>query len=152
MKKCSKCGQVKSEIEFYKDKTHKDGLTSVCKVCRKIVSSKWKDANRERVRLKDSQRIKTAQNYIGELKTPCVKCGETRPYLIQFHHIDPSEKKFVLGSTGVFKNKQLIESESKKCICLCSNCHIEYHWLYGKQPLEPIKTLTEYIERNPYEI
>jgi hypothetical protein len=33
-KKCNKCGEVKSQSDFYKDKATKDGLKGYCKVCR----------------------------------------------------------------------------------------------------------------------
>ena len=36
MKTCYKCKEVKSKLEFYKDKFRKDGLTSKCKFCFKI--------------------------------------------------------------------------------------------------------------------
>jgi hypothetical protein len=32
-KKCSKCGEIKPKIEFYKDSTKKGGLKSCCKLC-----------------------------------------------------------------------------------------------------------------------
>jgi hypothetical protein len=35
MKKCAKCGIEKNEEEFYKHKSHKDGLFSICKSCQK---------------------------------------------------------------------------------------------------------------------
>lgn len=34
MKKCCRCLQIKEYSEFYKDKTHKDGLYSFCKHCK----------------------------------------------------------------------------------------------------------------------
>lgn len=33
MKQCSQCKQIKNEIEFYKNKNSKDGLTARCKAC-----------------------------------------------------------------------------------------------------------------------
>ena len=46
MKQCTKCKQVKIEIEFYKinGKT-KDGLTCYCKECCKISSNNWRKNN-----------------------------------------------------------------------------------------------------------
>ncbi len=152
MKKCNSCGIEKDECEFPKDKTHKDGLSSLCKECRNKRSDNWRKANQEKFLSYQKDRLKNGQAYVNELKSNCVKCNESRPYVIQFHHINPSEKEFELGSSGVFKSKFKIDSEVKKCICLCANCHMEYHWLYGKTPEHPVETLTEYLGVNPYEI
>lgn len=43
MKECSKCKEVKSVDNFYKDKQKKDGLTSSCKICVDINDRKYKD-------------------------------------------------------------------------------------------------------------
>ena len=49
MKKCSKCKEIKSLDEFYKDKHKVDGVTSNCKVCVKQGSSLYYNQNRETV-------------------------------------------------------------------------------------------------------
>lgn len=43
MKQCSKCKEPKKLSEFHKDKTHKDGFKTVCKLC----SKKYLDENKE---------------------------------------------------------------------------------------------------------
>lgn len=54
MKRCNKCGVEKNETEFWKDKSHKDGLCSSCKDCKKECqreyqkTDKGKECNRER--------------------------------------------------------------------------------------------------------
>lgn len=79
-------------------------------------------------------------------KKPCEKCGETRLYLIQFHHIDPATKLFCIGSDCVAKHEQILADEVKKCVCLCSNCHDEFHYFYGSKPENPIEALNEYLK------
>jgi hypothetical protein len=73
-----------------------------------------------------------------------VKCGETRKCSIQFHHINPDDKEVSLshGSIG----KERIKKEVKKCICLCANCHLEFHYIYGHKPNNPEKDLEEYLK------
>ena len=49
---CSKCGEEKSIIEYAKDKTHKDGLSSQCKNCRNFhqykYTKKWRMKNKDK--------------------------------------------------------------------------------------------------------
>ena len=47
MKTCSKCKETKQATEFYKDARIRDGLTSACKVCVKIVRDRYYAANPE---------------------------------------------------------------------------------------------------------
>lgn len=99
----------------------------------------YREKNRER------QEVERKAKY-NAFKRPCEKCGEQRLYLIQFHHIDPKTKLFNITEGGS-KNRN-IEQEVKKCVCLCSNCHDEFHYFYGKVPAEPVKSLSEYLEKD----
>lgn len=78
-------------------------------------------------------------------KKPCEKCGETRLYLIQFHHIDHTQKSFCIGANATVKSEGVLIKEIAKCVCLCSNCHDEFHYFYGQKPSDPIKSLSEYL-------
>ena len=150
-KVCNHCGRTLPIEYFYKDKSSKDGHKGYCRECQcafvkeyrlrnldkvKTYQAKYREQNRER---QESDR-KAKYN---ALKTPCVKCGEDRLYLIQFHHIDPTTKLFNI-SEGGSRNRN-IEDESKKCVCLCSNCHDEFHYFYGKKPKNPKESLEEYL-------
>lgn len=62
---------------------------------------------------------------IDSLKEPCVVCGEDDPIVLQFHHIDPSDKKFDVNELKrVFASEEVIREEIAKCACLCANDHI----------------------------
>ena len=56
----------------------------------------------------------------------CAVCGYDR-YVgaLQFHHLDPGEKAFVVSLRGVTKGIESIRSEARKCVLLCANCHAE---------------------------
>lgn len=136
---------------FHLDKNCKDGHKGYCKVCQSEMSKRHRAKNinhilayqadyREKNRKR--QEIERKQKY-NELKQPCVKCGESRLYLIQFHHIDPATKLFNITEGGS-KNRNINE-EVKKCVCLCSNCHDEFHYFYGKVPKSPKESLEEYL-------
>ena len=56
----------------------------------------------------------------------CTKCGfRGNPASLQFHHVDPTQKKYSLYSKNLLRADRY--EEAKKCILLCANCHIEEH-------------------------
>ena len=86
------------------------------------------------------------KNLLNNSKPPCAKCGETRGYVLQYHHIDPKTKLISIGANCA-RDAKLIENEIKKCVCLCANCHKEFHHFYGARPRDPIGSLEEYLEK-----
>lgn len=48
MKACTKCGVEKQRSEFYKNSGHKDGLSSMCRLCAKKYEADRRAANPER--------------------------------------------------------------------------------------------------------
>lgn len=60
----------------------------------------------------------------------CAKCGwAEHPEILNFHHKDPSKKRFALskGSVGCYSIGVVME-EVKKCELLCPNCHVWHHF------------------------
>ncbi len=56
----------------------------------------------------------------------CVLCGyDTCPAALQFHHLEPAEKKFSISREGVTKSFAELRAEAAKCVLLCANCHAE---------------------------
>jgi hypothetical protein len=56
----------------------------------------------------------------------CIICGDTNINHFTYHHINPQDKKFGIGSK-IGGNFTSIIEESKKCVLLCNNCHRELH-------------------------
>ena len=55
----------------------------------------------------------------------CIQCGyNAHPETLQFHHMDPSTKKFGIGSS-VMRSWEKLQAEINKCVLLCANCHCE---------------------------
>ena len=44
-----------------------------------------------------------------------------------FHHLDPNQKDFSIGSKGYTRSFDKVKKELDKCICVCANCHREIH-------------------------
>lgn len=158
-KKCARCGEIKSVSEFGKNRSRKDGLNVYCKSCVSKLYPAYKKSYYERNPnvhkkryYKDKERsLENSKNYrmsrlelLWSLKTPCAKCGEDRKCSIHFHHIDPKEKDVCLSHGSVGKAR--IMEEVKKCVCLCANCHEEFHYLYGHKPEHPVEALQEYLK------
>lgn len=58
----------------------------------------------------------------------CEKCGYSKSLAaLQFHHINPSLKKFGLSQNGNTHSWEEYWNEAQKCILLCANCHAEQH-------------------------
>jgi hypothetical protein len=56
----------------------------------------------------------------------CVICGYDRHIgALEFHHLDPSEKRLELSRDGGTLSLDDARAEAKKCVLLCSNCHAE---------------------------
>lgn len=160
MKVCKKCGLEKPKSEFTNISVSKDLYSNYCKDCEKIIIADWLEHYKQKSK---KQRIKgnavergVKKDMLYSLRTSCVKCGENRKYVIDFHHIDPSKKKFNI-SQGVSSStpQEKIEAEVAKCVCLCRNCHQEFHHFYGMHPRKPVEALEEYLQndnKHKYEI
>ena len=63
---------------------------------------------------------------VKEAGGSCRLCGYDR-YVgaLQFHHLDPGEKRFALSVRGLTRSLDEARAESSKCVLLCSNCHAE---------------------------
>lgn len=58
----------------------------------------------------------------------CIKCGESRPWVLDFHHRDPKNKIMsVYKMVKLGWSIHLIKKELKKCDCLCANDHRDHH-------------------------
>ena len=163
LKRCSGCHKELPLSEFWKNKASPDGLQAYCKACskaktkqrqkdkpelyREISRRSW-HKHREKRLAGEEARADKRHLFLDSLKSPCAKCGESRVYLLDFHHIDPTTKTFTLGDGKKYhKSEQDVIDESKKCICLCKNCHHEFHYLYGKHPENPSVALSEYLSK-----
>ena len=81
-----------------------------CIKCNSKVQSRRKSSNKQKLLDKHGRK--------------CSKCGYNKcDSALQFHHTDPSQKKFKLSYSAPSVEK--LDLEAKKCILLCANCHAE---------------------------
>lgn len=63
---------------------------------------------------------------VAEAGGACRLCGYDRCVAaLQFHHLDPSTKRFHLAGRGLARSLASLRAEAAKCILLCANCHAE---------------------------
>ncbi len=128
MKKCSKCGLEKENIEFSDHHRLKDQLKSWCKICIRTKNKTNYQNNPEKYLSRAKENRIEKRKWYNEVKSTlkCEKCGENHISTLDFHHIDPKKKEFPISR--VYFSKEKILEEIKKCIVLCSNCHRKLHW------------------------
>lgn len=77
-------------------------------------------------KFKRSLNIDWFKNYKG--KQECLACGEGDPSCIEFHHVNPKEKRrSISGLVRSGASFEILLEELKKCAPLCSNCHKKHH-------------------------
>jgi DNA-directed RNA polymerase subunit RPC12/RpoP len=126
---CTKCGKELPITDFNWRNKAKGTRRSECKYCH---SKYMKEAY--------AKKQKEIQDLKSQFK--CAKCGDNRGYVLDFHHIDPSIKEE--GVARMISNNYKLDKvydEIKKCICLCANCHREFHYLEKEKQI----TLEEYL-------
>jgi hypothetical protein len=87
------------------------------------------EAHRESIRKHNRKRDRTHRDAVQKqtreikIKSGCLKCGfNTHPAALEFHHRDPSTKKFRLGESRNYSWEACLV-EIEKCDVLCANCH-----------------------------
>jgi hypothetical protein len=76
----------------------------------------------ERVRVRQAATLEFLR---GLRRRPCVDCGAVLPpYVMDFDHRRPEEKKFALAAGKVLlKSRHELLAETAKCDVVCANCH-----------------------------
>lgn len=130
MKICIACSQEKELSEFPPNKAKKDGLNPKCRECYNTYMKDWyrKPGNKKKQVIRSEvSRAKAIHkgrtliwNYL--LSHPCETCGETDPLVLEFDHLDRSDKEYSVSAMFDLSIEK-IQKEIDKCRVLCANCH-----------------------------
>jgi len=93
-------------------------------------SKAYYEKNKAEIITKSGKRRRSQAAEFAEFKATksCIKCGESHPATLDFHHVErhPDNKKVhKLVRDGHWWKR--IEEEIAKCVVLCSNCHRIHH-------------------------
>lgn len=109
------------------------GLLSVTMTCRSHGETAFVMEGRGYYRCKRCRQERVARRrrdlksiLVAEAGGACCICGYRR-YVgaLQFHHVDPSEKRLEISGNGVTLSLSAVRAEARKCALVCSNCHAE---------------------------
>ena len=125
---CSKCKEEKPLSEYHKNGFDRRG------------NQKYRGYCKECARKIEAARYQAKKNFVNSQKKCCAKCGDTREYVLDYHHKDPLEKEFTIGRAST-RSQESLQEEIDKCVILCANCHREFHHLNKLKNL----SLEEYL-------
>jgi transposase-like protein len=84
-----------------------------------------------------NRRRRMKQILVEEAGGRCVSCGyDAHVGVLQFHHVDPTTKRFHIGREGVTRSLERAREEARKCVLLCANCHAEVELGFRELPVE----------------
>ena len=122
--------------------TGKQRSGRLCLACdrdnKRINQERWRVENPERERDVRRARKDRKWDWVRSRKGACVKCGESDPACLDFHHRDGDEKQANLAVVGASWSQARLEEELAKCDVLCANCHRKLH--AEERERETIKT------------
>lgn len=134
MKKCTRCEETKPETGFPVNGTR---LRSQCKVCVAERSRLWRAEHpgyaatymREYIKtnyvqMVDRMKVKKLEIHAWKRARGCTVCGETEPWVLDMHHLDPTTKE---SNSAASATLPTFLKEADKCVLLCSNCHRKVH-------------------------
>ena len=99
--------------------------------CYECSGESTRKSNETRKHQKTILRRSMKKQAIKLLGGKCSICGYDKCIdALEFHHENPEEKDFKLGSGNTMAWKEY-KSEAEKCILVCSNCHKEIHSKLG---------------------
>ncbi len=126
IKKCSSCGDLKEIDQFYKG-------AGKCKTCQHAYNAIHNAVNKDKYRKYNRVSIKRSydrgQTFMNRHRAicGCSKCGEKRFWVIDYHHIVPKTKDHPVTYYKTYTLEKL-KAELRKCIPLCRNCHMDFHY------------------------
>ena len=123
---CTHCKEEKPLERFSWRNKAKGIKNSWCKDCYKTYDDRLWNRDKSKKKLRAKERHHRLRKTLFEtlLNSKCEICGETDPFVLEFDHIDPAQKKAAVSVlVGRRHSWESVQKEINKCRVLCANCH-----------------------------
>ena len=116
---------------------HQQPQDRICKECGRIIPSQAKCGNKCHTCWMHKRQIIREKQLYDITGRACWICGYDKgTYMLDFHHIDPSQKLFCLNRKTIAGLKwTTVLAEAKKCALLCCRCHREVEYDFISQEI-----------------
>ena len=94
-------------------------------------AKQWHQDHKEADRVNRTKYKYANRDLVNDVKKAgaCVRCGIADWRVLEFHHIDPCQKKMNVNvAWRQSAGRQAILDEIAKCELICANCHKIPHW------------------------
>ncbi len=115
--------QRKSRLKWYNANFARKSPT---KLESREISKRYRQNNKSKIKFRLVQRLNWFETFKKTQR--CVKCSENRHYCLDFHHTDGEKEYGISKMIRMGLSAERMESELKKCVALCANCHREWHY------------------------
>lgn len=92
------------------------------------------------------KRDKKIKEWLREYKKTltCENCPENHPACLDFHHINPEEKRFAIANVKDFLSWSALKTEIAKRRVLCANCHRKEHYEQRKKSVNALDNSSKF--------
>ncbi|ELZ31181.1 hypothetical protein C474_10119 [Halogeometricum pallidum JCM 14848] len=113
------------------------------------VDQRWHYRHREQNATQSLDRRARLRAWIHGIKRDrgCLRCSETDPACLDFHHRDGVEKTASVSTlVSNERSRDAIRAEIRRCDVLCANCHRKEHadYRFERLGLEPSAVVAEF--------
>ena len=128
LKVCTICKKKKPLSEFNKNKSRKDGLNNLCKICSQQRSKLYYQENRKShlkvIKNNKAKRVKGNIELLLEYlkQHSCIDCGNDDIRVLEFDHLSDKFKNVCKLVQDGYSWKT-VQKEIAKCEVVCCNCH-----------------------------
>jgi hypothetical protein len=124
---CQPCVSTFSAKSLARRRTLSEDELARYRVANAQATRKRREIDPEKVRAEKRKRMDANRAIIRQAKAvPCTDCGvQYPPHVMQFDHLDPTQKHFNVGERGPTLGEARLLAEIAKCEVVCANCHAE---------------------------